>query len=190
MKRTALHAFIISELCLLLGLIVSLAILPAALGANAGVSYFGVHISSAIPYGLGLLSAGGFVWQAAGRLRKHQRLLSGLLYCMGPLYAGIVATPYSAGPVFDWIHTSLGSVLFALELLVSGYLAFGHYRDKLNVSLWLIELAGGIISALYLAPSHGYLLQGQLLFQLAFGLLIARILAATPAALTSPYRPG
>ena len=81
-----------------------------------------------------------------------------------------------------------GSVLFVLQLLLSGWLVV-----RVNYNIWaillaLLELAGGVASAAYLKYTHGLLIQSQILFQLAFGVLLIYTQPRLQRALVTPVK--
>lgn len=155
------------------GLLVCIILEPQGLGANDGISYYGIHLRTVVPYLLGLLGAAYFCWQAGSRMEQPQlRPVQISLLFFSLLIAGIVVTPYSVDRWFDYMHTALGSALFSLQLVLSGWLIWQLKYSWWSVLLGLTELAGGILSAIYLKPTHGFLLQAQILFQLAFGALL------------------
>lgn len=171
--RTAAKTLLFGQLILYAGLLVCVLIKPAGLGANDGISYYGIYKETFFPYAVGLLGAAYFAVRAIGQLEKGgMKLLRLALKIYAPLIVGIVITPYAAGKWMDYLHTTCGSALFSLQLILSGWLIWKLRYVWWGVALSLVELAGGILSAVYLNPTHGFLFQTQVLFQLAFGALL------------------
>ncbi|MGA3150147.1 MAG: hypothetical protein ABSD10_00805 [Candidatus Saccharimonadales bacterium] len=153
-----------------------IAIAPASLAANTGLSYFGVREKTVLIYGIGLILSAYFILKALRFAPKVPGMwpVTRGLRLLPPLMAGVAITPYSIDNWFDWIHHALGITLFSLQLLIAIWLVARSFRDWLNWLLLAAQFAGGIISLIYLAPSHGLLIQGQLIFQAAFGILLFR----------------
>lgn len=163
------------------GLLLCVLLKPAGLAANDGISYFGIFRVTFVPYAIGLLGSAYFCRQTANNLRGSNlgpvRLV---MSAVATLTVIIVLTPYAAGRWVDDTHTTCGSILFILQLLLSGWLIVRLRYIWWSIALSLAELAGGILSAIYLGPLHGFLFQSQVLFQLAFGTLLVLSLRALP----------
>jgi hypothetical protein len=170
-REPVLGDLVRSQLMLFGGLILCMAIRPQGLGANSGISYYGVHRQTVIPYTIGLL---GTAWLTQRALRAAGRTWFG--YGFGLLTTGIVLTPYTVSDLFDWTHTVLGAALFILMLVLSGRLTWALRSDPLCVLLLVTEFTGGVIAAIYVLPVRGFLIQGQLLFLAAFEALLLRAL--------------
>jgi len=159
---------LLAQACFYGGLVVCVLLKPAGLGGNNGISYYGIYRQTFFPYAVGLLGGAYFVMRASDLLRPNEQIIRLLLRLFAVLVAGIVITPYAAGRWMDYLHTTCGATLFSLQLLLSGWLAWRLRYAWWSVLLTVIELAAGIASAIYLRPTHGLLLQTQLLFQIAF----------------------
>lgn len=171
--RSATKSIVFGQLCLYTGLIICFILKPAGLSANDGISFYGVRAETILPYAFALLGSAYFTLRAAGKLPDERlRPLRRALVIYALLAAGIVITPYAAGRWVNDVHTMFGSALFFLQLVLSGWLIWRLNKVWWSVVLSLIELAAGVLSALYLDPVHGFLLQTQTLFQLAFGILL------------------
>lgn len=86
----------------------------------------------------------------------------------------MVLTPYSVNVVFDWAHTILGAAVFILQLVLGAHLLDWTGGDAWIAGFLLTQLASGVFCAIFVLPKHGFLIQGQLAFQLAFGALLIR----------------
>ncbi len=98
------------------------------------------------------------------------------------LLVGIVITPYTAGTGFNWLHTTFGSMLLIIQLLTSARLAFSKPINWALRSLWLLELVCGVIFRQQYTsrPAHGYLIESQIAFQIAYGIIIIYTLRTMP----------
>jgi len=171
--RQAAKTILSGQIILYVCLAVCVVARPAGLGANDGISYYGIYKETFFPYAVGLLGAAYFAVRAIGQLQTDDmRLLRIALKIYAPLIVGIVITPYAAGKWMDYLHTACGSALFFLQLVLSGWLVWKLRYTWWSVVLSLVELAGGILSAIYLNPTSGLLFQTQVLFQVAFGVLL------------------
>lgn len=152
---------------------------PAGLRDNDGLSYFGVHKITIIPYGAGLLISAYLVLKSLNYLSEAKKLipLRWSMKSVAWLMAGIVVTPYSIDNWFDWIHTTIGTTLFSIQLLLVIWLILTIKNDWINWLLLVVQVTGGLISLFYLAPPQGFLLQGQVLFQAAFSVILLRSLS-------------
>lgn len=170
--KPAARSVLLSQVILYTGLLVCVLLKPAGLAANDGISYYGIYREVFLPYAVALLGAAYFTVRAIDQLPAHEQILRLSLKIYAPLIAGIVITPYAAGRWMDYLHTGFGSALFSLQLILSGYLVW-----RLRYAWWAIALTAaafiaGVLSAIYLNPTHGFLFQTQVIFQLAFGVLL------------------
>ena len=162
-------------------LLACLLLRPSGLAANDGLSYFGGFLNTAVPYSFSFLLYAYFLWRVAPLLAtslgsKDAWAIVLALRVMSGLLVGLVLTPHT---LVNGIHTVFGTALFASQLLFSIYL-FVRQRDWQNGVILLVQLASGL-AALYYLPKHGgLLLQSQVMFQLAFGLLLRRVAMARP----------
>jgi hypothetical protein len=180
-KATA-KSILFGQICLFTGLLICILLKPAGLATNDGISYYGVYLKTAIPYTLGLLGAAWFCWLTGQRLREPQfRQIKRGLLVYAPLIVGIVLTPYATSTWIDYLHTGFSSALFSLQLALSLWLVWRLKYVWWSVILALIEVVTGILSAAYLNPANGFLVQSQIGFQLAFGALLIVSLQKLPA---------
>lgn len=170
--RSVIKTILHGQIFLYGGLALCILIKPTGLGANDGISYYGIYRQTFFPYAAGLLGAAYFAVRAIGLLPEHEKVLRLSLKIYAPLIVGIVITPYAAGRWMDYLHTVCGSALFSLQLILSGYLIWRLRYARWAIVLSLVELGAGIASLIYLNPAHGFLIQTQTLFQLAFGALL------------------
>lgn len=156
---------------------------PAGLAANDGLSYFGGFLNTVVPYSFSFLLYAYFLWRVASLLAlsflgRYGWFVALVLRTMAVFLAGLVLTPHT---LVNSIHTAFGSALFSLQLLLSLYL-LAVRRDWLNAVIFIAELTSGLTALYYLPRPVGLLLQSQVIFQLAFGLLLRRAALATSPA--------
>lgn len=179
MKAQAFKLIVLGQVCLYTGILLAILLKPQGLAANSGVSYYGIYERTIVPMAAGLLAAALLSWRAALHIgQPNLRPLRLGIIAFALLTVVIVITPYSVNSVMDWLHTAAGSALFSLQLLLSIWLCAQLHFKIWSIVLTLVELVAGIACALYLRSSHGLLVQCQILFQLAFGGLLAYSLRA------------
>ena len=171
MRSKAWYFFLYGQIWLYSWLIITIIIRPLGLTANSGVRFYGIYLNTVITYSIALLGTAYWNWRSAHEM-VGSRLLIFSLRLMSLCLIGIVLTPYSFGIFFDDTHTALGALLFIIQLVASARIAFILYRRLTTIVLWLVELGAGIVSALYVFPSQGYLIESQIIFQLAFGTIV------------------
>jgi hypothetical protein len=173
MQQQVIKRFVYGQVFFYLGLLAAVALQPAGLAANDGISYYGIYLKTVLPYTVGLLGTAYFTGLAGTTLRQKELLpIRWVLIASAPLLTIIALTPYSFGRVVEDTHTTAGAILFILQLLLSGWLIVKSRFAWWAICLSLSELACGIMSFIYLHPKDGLLLQMQVLFQLAFGILL------------------
>lgn len=139
--------------------------------ANDGISYFGVHGITIVPYTVALLVPAILIYRAAKMLNKKATLSRIFHYSFMIMALALIIlalTPYSLGKDFNYVHTVAGSTLFATQFLLVIYWV-ANCGPKLfdYISVCLILLFG-MAAAVYLPTNHGFLIQTQLVFQVIF----------------------
>jgi hypothetical protein len=139
------------------------------LGANAGISYYGIYRDTILPYVLALLGSAYFSIKVAEQYSSSETaIIKYAFLVMGLLTIGIMITPDSLSNFMDELHRAFGSCLFGLQLLFSSWLVVRSGYNLWLIAGTLLELAAGIAAYVYLAPQNGLLLQSQVVFQAAF----------------------
>jgi hypothetical protein len=177
MTRKVVGNLILGQGLLYVGLLMCVALKPDGLGANDGISYYGIFRQTVVPYAITLLGPGYFTWtalRAAAPFAPAPVYLRRMTSCLAALSVCVVLTPYSANLVFDWVHTLSGSALFVLQLVLGLRLLGWSGGDAWTAGLLVAQFACGVFCAIFVLPKHGFLLQGQVAFQLAFGALLVR----------------
>lgn len=157
-------------------IIICVIIRPHGLAANDGLSYFGGLKVTVIPYALSFLMYAFFCWEVAASLGSKQRadrIMSYSLKLMAVLLGGLVVTPHN---FVITIHTYIGTALFFYQLIFSFWLVGTLMRNWKGVILVAIEFLSGLAALYYLPKPYGLLLQSQVIYQLAFGLLLINAL--------------
>jgi hypothetical protein len=200
-RPPVLRFFLLGQLWYWGMVLVASALLPSALTANYGLSFFEDNAISAAPYCIGLLMYSYYSARSGYALMSAPRRLWPVAlgaYLFAILMFGILLTPHIFGQQISLIHVALGNLLFGSQLLVAIYAATVLQRNLVNVCLVLVEISGAGLALLSLLRYIPWLLECQALCELAFGILIIRVLwhqlgpnteAAVPAVSVEPPSP-
>ena len=124
------------------------------------------------------------------RVRLRPILMTSLATLLGmiPFLFALVITTTTGHPRISALHVRIGTALFVLLFVVACWLALGPVRDRFNAACLLIQSVGGVISWLALRAVIPYLIQGQVVFELAFGGLVLHTLIVLRAKLVAGRR--
>lgn len=150
---------------------------------EGGVSNYGVHWQTVVPYTLAFLLCSMFLMRAAFVLpRSHSgKLRVALLAVVGSLLLVLCSTyPYKLDATFKNIHIAAGVELFCLEIMLAFWLALAFLRDGLGAAILAAQLAGFLLAALTLIGKVHLLFVAQMTTSLAFGLLLWRAAKHAP----------
>jgi hypothetical protein len=140
-----------------------------------GISYYLTHFDTFVPLAIGFVTCSVLSWRAASDLPDEGGLgvLRLALRIVAVLLVGIAFTPYTWGTLFDWTHQTLGSILFVEQLVMSGWIWWRYARTWFNALMIIGQIVGGVMALLSL-PNDGImvLFQGEVIFQLAFSILL------------------
>jgi hypothetical protein len=169
-----------SQIAFFSTLAVCLALVQWPLVDGLGLSYYGTVRATVVPYAAGLLLAGYFMSKAAHALPRGSaslRLLSEALLVLAILAVGVCLTPYSFDVLFKWAHFAASALLFVVELLLAAWLAWDLRPRALNLALLALQLLGASIALASEWRVVQLMLPGEVLTQLAFGVLLVRCLS-------------
>lgn len=149
---------------------------PESLGHNDGLSYFGAVWWTIIPYSIAFIIYGACCLLASFKLRRVGQsitVMRWMLRLMPVLLVGLVITPHT---LINPLHKTFGSALFALQLMASMYLFYKNKKEFYIFFLIIITFASGLMSAAFLFLPSGFMIQAQIVYQLAFVILITHYL--------------
>lgn len=173
MRQRALLFFTGQQVCFFGGLAICIALRPAGLGANDGISYYGIFGNTFPFYLVSLVGTATFSLLAARVISSPElRPLRYGLLAFSLLIAVIAFTPYFISTFLDWLHTLTGVVMFVIQFALSFWLLARLQWVGWPLYFVVLELLTGAVSIVYVLPSHGFLIQGQIGFQLAFAALL------------------
>ncbi len=169
-------SLILSQVILFAGIIVSIIIRPKGLSINNGISYYGIHLNTLPLYVLSLAGSTfiGFKIAVNNIKSKKYQVIKYLLISLFPLTLALIIFPYNINSTYNLIHELLGTLIFLFQAIISLIILTKLARNIFNYILFIIQIIGGLVAGYYLFPSQGFLIQGQLLFQLAFGLILIK----------------
>ncbi len=167
---------ILSQIIFFGGMLACIVIKPAGLGANDGISYYGTYAQTIVPYIFALAGSSLAGLYAVNKFIRASgfNYVKLIMLTIFVLAIGVILTPYDYNRLFSNLHELFGTLTFILQGVLSIRLVFFVLKDRTNMLLILIELIGGLMSAYYLNPKQGLLIQGQMIFQLGFGLILIR----------------
>jgi len=148
--------------------IVCVIVRPESLGHNDGLSYFGAIWWTVVPYTLAFLTYAVCCFIASRKITAKSasaKTIKIFLVLMCLMLVGLVITPHT---VINSIHKLFGSTLFASQLLLSLYLLYKNGMNYFIFILVLIMFTSGIFSAAYLSSAAGFMIQAQIIYQIAF----------------------
>jgi hypothetical protein len=163
------------------GVLVCIYRAPKPVGTTDGLSWFGVTGVTVVEYGITLLVAAALMLRAAAPLATVPGLrpARAALVACATLLPLMLATPYTLNTFMNWTHMTIGSVLFVLQLVLSAWLWWARARTPVVLGLFTVELLAGVICFTSLIDLDAWMLQGQLLFQVAFTACVALAVAST-----------
>jgi uncharacterized membrane protein len=181
MQRKATRLVLLSQLCLNGFLLVCTLLMPQFLFERdeGGVSNFGVHALTVVPFSLAFGLGGALLLLAVRgiprRSKTRQRELQSVLSLLGALLFLVLVTtyPYKVNRFFDNLHIAAAILLFVAELAAGAWFAVSR-NDTLNLTLFAVQIVGSLAALLTLAGVLHVLFVAQLLAGLSFGALLVR----------------
>jgi hypothetical protein len=166
----SLVAFITTIVAILL-------ISPVGLKDNHGVSYYERYGPFLIPYILGFLAVAFLTFRVGYLLPVSNReaiVLKYVMYSISFLTIGVLVTPDYINSFFNWAHIAISTILFIIEFVLAGWLAFIELKDRINLSLFLLLLSTGLLAFASNINWTRYLFTSEVAFQIIFFLLFVR----------------
>ncbi|MHB9130693.1 MAG: hypothetical protein ACYDBB_06345 [Armatimonadota bacterium] len=176
--RWAVGWFVAGQAGFLAMLLVCVVMDPRGLLANHGFSYYGDFVRTTLPYRLAFLVAGACTLLSSWYLPNDTpfRAIKFSFRMMVLLLFGIMVTTGHFTLTYNLIHVRIGVVLFLVQLVVGTWLALLVCRDRWNIALLVLAYSSSLFALVALQGYIPLLIEGQLLFQLAFGALMVRTL--------------
>lgn len=176
MRRSVVTNLILAEVGFFSFLMVAVVITTAAFQRNHGLSFYGEHWRTAVPYGAGFVLCDYFLITAASLLPRdvgELRHLAWWLRVLALLLLAVLLTPDTVNSAFNDGHTVASAVLFVYELSFAGLLT---YKGGLSVAtgvFLVLEATSAVLATLSDLHLVYYLSEGILVFQLVFSTHLA-----------------
>ncbi|HEX5797494.1 MAG TPA: hypothetical protein VFX86_03840 [Candidatus Saccharimonadales bacterium] len=179
-KHKAVRYFVFGQASLFLSISICIFLLPEGIFANDGISYYSAYKLTALPYAAGLLLTALFSYKVAGSLpEKAPRAMARAFKLISFMLVAIAVVPYGIDFVVEYTHTILSALLFLIQFLIVWWLAFRVRADIISLLLLVLMAAEMIFSVMYLTPRKGYLIFGELAFQITFAVAAYRFIIYT-----------
>ena len=179
----AVGFFLLGQAVFYVFVAVEIAARPAGLVRNHGLCYYELFRNTTPLYVMGLIIAGLLHFQAIRLLPVKDKLsgaVSTMFQWMGVCLIGMICAPIVLGKWLGYIHVLFGSSLFVLQLGLAVRLFVGS-RSGAAAGLLGLQFLSGLVCILSLVHRLAYQIEGQIVFQIAFGLQMLKYLLTTGA---------
>ena len=154
---------------------------PEGLIVNSGISYYGNHIETLLPYVSAFLVNSYLLWLAASAIgdnTKTDKYFKFVLKMVAVLMLGILVTPHNIfnAPGFNLIHRTIGTFLFSSQIVMAVAIVLFVYRDWLNIFLLMTSFVSGYAALIYILQPTGFMIEAQIVFQISIWSLYIRYL--------------
>jgi hypothetical protein len=150
---------------------------------EGGVSNYGVHALTVVPYTLAF-GLGGSLMLAAARtipqnIKTSRREVQIVLSTLGCLLLLVLLTtyPYKVNRSLDNLHIFTSILFFVAELFAAVWIVTRLVADRANITLLTIQIFGSLLSLLTLMGRLHVLFISQFVVGLSFGWLLVRTLS-------------
>lgn len=187
MRNFAAGYFLRAQAGFCVGLLICIALQPEGWTANGGISHFSGSWLTLLPYALSLLYVAWNLLRVAD-LAKHHGRPEFRAWCLvlAVVTVVLVVVPFAINSLLETVHAAISIVLFLAMLSFIGFQAAVVRRDLLNFLLLLLAILAIVITLAYLNPIAGYLIIGEILFELVFFMSIFRYAATLDADSSQP----
>ena len=146
---------------------------------EGGVSNFGVHAATVVPYALGFAGAAVLLWLAAAALAPSSRGLAvGLRWLAAALVAVLGSTfAYQHGPALHGLHVAVATAASVYETAFGIWLAACVARDALGLAACAVQVAAAAVALGALLSLEHRLFAAQLVGAAAFAVLVVHATA-------------
>lgn len=160
--------------CFWISVIVCYALIPTDWQKH-GITHYGNHKRTIVPYGFGLLSSAFFMVLGAGtiplddpKLARYRRLM----FAIAALLVGLLLTPPVIGRAVGFVHTLIGVALFICQIAMGFDIWTKASRNRIITACFLVQLVGSLVTILSLWRILPFMFSSQLLAQLGFALVL------------------
>ncbi len=179
MASRSIRYLTLSQLCFFIFVILCISLMPDFLFSRdeGGISNFGVHRATILPFTLAFLGSSLLILKAARFIPSSSKLYNRLrygLYILACLILSVLAStyPYKLNKTLDNLHILIGLMLFYYEMGFAIWLTLVVKRKRVNFLLLIIQSLGFFMGLLTLINVIHLLFVAQVITSLGFGLLI------------------
>jgi hypothetical protein len=175
--RNLIYAQVSFFLCLGLDVIITTKVFKN----NRGLSFYGEHLYTAIPFALGFILCDLFLLKAASLLNEGGETFEGFIWplrILALLLILIVLTPDTLNGLFNVLHIMDSSLLFLFELLFSIWLVARWHSSWLTWLLLVGQFLAGVMCGLSEFQFSRYLSEGTLVYQLFFSFILILVMSS------------
>lgn len=175
MKRKIVKYLLFAQASFFLCLLISIFITTKGFSDNRGLSYYGEHLDTLIPFALGFCLCDFFLLKVARllpELNKQLAVFTVPLQVLSILLISIVLTPDNLNSLFNVLHIIASSALFLFELLFSIWLIIRWHKSATSWLLLIAQFTAGIIAAMSEFQVTHFLSESSLFYQLFFSSLL------------------
>src|SRR5487761_1919560 len=150
---------------------------------EGGLSNYGVHLKTVIPYSLALLSATACTYGAARRLRVDARdavVMRAVLHVYALLVAlSLMSTYlYRSSNLLDDLHVGVNVATALFETIGALWIVSRPSRDAVMFAMLGLELTGFVLGVLTIANVAHLVFVAEVLIGVGFGVMLVRMLDA------------
>ncbi|HEY1644915.1 MAG TPA: hypothetical protein VGF75_00840 [Candidatus Saccharimonadales bacterium] len=175
MQRKIVKNLIYAQISFFFCLIIDVVITTKGFSANRGLSFYGEHLDTVIPFAIGFFLCDFFILRAAKLLPELKPTFEVFIMpfrILALLLILIVLTPDNLNGVFNVLHNTDSSSLFLFELILGGWLVFRWHNTALTKVLLASQFIVGIICGMSEFQFTRYLSESSLAYQLIFSILL------------------
>ncbi len=181
MANKVVRYLVLSQLSLFIFLGICIVLIPRFLfdRNEGGVSNYGIHRVTVVPYTLAFLLCGIFVMLAARFIPHTTKLFNCLRYALYALACllllGLATTyPYKINTTFQYLHIASTITIFCFEMAMAIWMIFALLRDRVNIILLAAQVSGFLIAFFTFIGTIYLLFVAQIITSLAFSALLIR----------------
>ncbi len=181
MNHGAARYLIYSQLSLLLFLSICTVLMPGFLFSHneGGMSNYGIHALTVVPYTLAFLLCSICIVRAASLLPLTSRYSHNFrygLYAAACLFFLVLVTtyPYKTDNLFANLHIAVTVTIFWFQTALAFWMTWRVLKDTLSISIFAIELVGFGLAFFTFINSLHVLFIAQIITGAAFGTLLVR----------------
>lgn len=153
--------------------------MPSVVKTNGGVSNFGNHLLTVIPYSLGFIVSIVYLVRAGRLLAANQQYKKHMYALYG--FSGLEAIVYLStflrrfAWVFSQIHDGLGIILFAYAFILSIWWTVQRF-NLVALAFFAIQTIGDTIGLITIAGAFHLLYYAQAIGMIGFSLVLVYLL--------------